>query len=77
MPFVFLIFRNDTRGRAARSSKMEVFKGLNGLSKTSNCKPNQTKKYTRGREARSSKMEVFKGLDGLSKTSNCKPSQTK
>ena len=39
MIFVFLIFRNYTKGRAARSSKMEVLKGLNGLSKTSNCKP--------------------------------------
>ena len=43
MPFVFLIFRNYTRGRIARSSKIEGLKGIMGLSKARRCEPSQRK----------------------------------
>ena len=39
MTFVFLIFRNNTRGRIARSSKIEGLKGMMGCPKQEGVSP--------------------------------------
>ena len=65
-----LIFRNYTKGRVTRPSKIEGIMG---------CPKHGNEVYKR-MAARSSKMEVLKGLNGLSKTAiastikQCEPS---